>query len=239
MNLVWIKVILLTLLCFSPIAFGEESTTSNSEKLNSKDETAEEDRTPVLEYPVVPFVVHNPDSLFAKRFHLQLGPSSLSGDPFLSTTGVGVQATYFISEEIGVHGGLFIFQSQPSSNVAELQAKNRIPVAHNPSQIGSLGVLYSPWYGKFTLGSRIQRFKWFLTAGGHAANEKTVDKVQSQIQRSERKLGGNLGTGFLFPLTQKLTLSLQMQSLFHGSLLETENSGRRNFLYGIQLGYIL
>lgn len=233
-----------TLLCLlgSFQSWGAEevdSPVAAKSELPAASTSAEATREAPLENPVVPSIVHNPQHTLDKRYLIQVGPALLSGDRYLSTMGVAVQGHYFFGEQWGVSAAFMKLSSSASQNAQSLNARLNTPLAHNPDQILQLTGVFVPFYGKFALGEHIQRFYWSVEAGGHLARERTSDEVQTAVVESRNVFGPSIGTALLFPVSNRFSLSARFQALFHGSLLEGESGGRRNLIYGLQLGYLL
>lgn len=231
-----IKFAFLFLCCLSTTtAFAEED-----DALPEASAAATEEVVSTTEpLPTMAVVVRHPKYSYAKRIQFTIGPYGLKGDRYLSTYGMGFESAYHFSEKIGASVGFVYFRSSPSKNAGTLTAKVLAPVAHDPALLALGNFVYSPVYGKFALGSHIQRFRWQLSAGLHMAQETTSDRVQTRIQASKMVPGFQLGTAVSLPFTDNLFAAIQAQALYHGKLLEAESGGRRDFIYALQAGYLL
>lgn len=187
--------------------------------------------------PLNSVVVHNPKFALAKRWLIVAGPTMLNGDKFLTTFGGGIEGFRFWREQWAWSVGAYGFSSKATDNAGTLAAAGRAPIAYDPSWIGTGALVFAPLYGKFALGGRIIHFKLLLNAGIHLAHEVTSSKVQSTRSESNMNPGAQLGTGVFFPLSEHFLLSGRFQALMRKKMLSDESGLRRNFLYGVQLGY--
>src|ERR1041385_270049 len=121
--------------------------------------------------PVSAEVVHQLKYPWAGRNHLQVSMVFLNGDKFLTSYGVMLEDHFFLSESFAIGAGGTLFQSSVADEAQALAQAGAPPRMHNPVFLGKLTALWDPVYGKFVLGSSLQRFRFGLEGGVQLAQD--------------------------------------------------------------------
>jgi outer membrane beta-barrel protein len=167
--------------------------------------------------------------IFALRYHrVELTPTAnfALNDPFVSHTGFGLTANYWISNvlAVGLTGVFFQGLNVPSNvNLQVGRSTGLVSPINEYQMAAALNFSYVPLYGKFSMFSRYI-FHWdlYLTAGVGVMRSRPIPAIDPEIRTFDWNTAilFDAGLGVRIFFSRAVGLTLELRNFVYPELLE-------------------
>ncbi len=164
------------------------------------------------------YVLQNKKHPLQKKVFLNLGYISNLSSNFQDTNGTAFSLGYYFTEEIGIEIAQQVYTNKDNNAYKSIQVVNgQIPFIRNPLSYTSIGLIYSPFYGKINTFNQIYYFNWsFGLSTGKYVMESNLDSVLNPSEPNryikEHYNPITLKTSFNFHINDRVQLKLEFQN---------------------------
>jgi outer membrane beta-barrel protein len=167
-----------------------------------------------------------------RRMELSLNANFAVNDPFVSHTGFGLTANYWISNvlAVGLTGVFFQGLNSPSDvNFLVGRSANLIVPINEYQFAAAVNFSYVPLYGKFSMFSRFI-FHWdlYLTAGVGVMRSRPIAAIDPEIRAFDWNTAilFDAGVGVRVFLSRWVGITLELRNFIYPELLENTTVAR-------------